>query len=89
MYTSNGGGGRRGGGGRLTVISIGTCGTETIPVVARSNAAARLQGLLVRIQPRAWTSVSCECCQTEVSTTGRLLVLRSPNECGVSAISKH
>jgi len=29
-------------------------------------------------------SVSCECCQVEVSASGRSLVQRSPIECGVS-----
>jgi hypothetical protein len=36
-----------------------------ILVTARPNAwfaAARLLGLRVRIPPRAWMSVSCECC---------------------------
>jgi hypothetical protein len=28
----------------------------------RGSAAARLLGLLVRIPPKAWFSVSCECC---------------------------
>ena len=41
------------GGDRLTVIRIGTCGTETIPVAAWSKAAARLQGLRIRISKRA------------------------------------
>jgi len=36
-----------------------------IPVAVRSKAwvcAVRLLGLLVRITPRTWVSVSCECC---------------------------
>jgi len=33
----------------------------------------------------AWMSiVSVVCCQVEVSATGRLLIQRSPTECGVS-----
>ena len=34
----------KGVGGTLTVIRIGTCGTEPIPVATRSKATARLQG---------------------------------------------
>ena len=96
MYASDEGGGRIGklgggggvGGGRLTVIRIGTYRTKPNPVVVLSKAAGPLQGLRVRIPPRAWGSVSCECCQVEVSMTSRLLVQTNPNECGVSAISK-
>jgi len=29
-------------------------------------------------------SISCECCQIEISTLGRSLVQKSPTECGVS-----
>jgi len=45
----------------------------------RGSATARLLGLLVRIP-----SECLMCCQVEVSATGRLLVQRSPTECGVS-----
>jgi hypothetical protein len=58
-------------------------------VVARSKAwstAARLLGLWVRIPPRAWMSVCCECCQVEVSATGWSLVQRSHTDCGVSKV---
>jgi hypothetical protein len=50
----------------------------------RGSTAARLLELWVRIPPRAWMSVSCECCQVEVSASGWSLVQRSPTECGVS-----
>jgi hypothetical protein len=46
----------------------------------RGSAHARLLGLWVRIL----SSVSVVCWQVEVSATGRLLVQRSPAECGVS-----
>jgi hypothetical protein len=49
------------------------------------SAATRLQGLRVRILPRAWMSVSCECCvlyKVEVSASVWSLVQRSPtNTC--------
>jgi hypothetical protein len=48
------------------------------------SAAVRLLGMRVRIPPRVWMSVSCECCQVEVSATDWSLVQRSPTECGVS-----
>jgi hypothetical protein len=50
----------------------------------RRSAAARLLRLWVRIPHEAWMSVTCECCQVEVSTTGWSLVQRSPNDCGTS-----
>jgi hypothetical protein len=50
----------------------------------RGSAAARLLGLWVRIPPGTRMSVSCECCQVEVSATSWSLVQRSPTECGVS-----
>jgi hypothetical protein len=50
----------------------------------RGSTAARLLGLWVRIPPGAWMSVSCECCQVEVSATSWSLVQRSPTKCGVS-----
>ena len=40
-------------GGRTTKSTKRTCG--------RNSSTARLLGLWVRIQPRAWMSVSCEC----------------------------
>jgi len=51
----------------------------------RGSATARLLGLLVRIPSECFM-----CCQVEVSATGRLLVQRSPTECGVSrAVKKY
>jgi hypothetical protein len=47
----------------------------------RVSAACRLLGLRVRTLPGTWMSLSCECCQVEVSATGRSLVQRSPTEC--------
>jgi hypothetical protein len=54
----------------------------------RRSAAARLLGSWVRIPPRAWIFVSCEClcCQVEVSATSRSLVQRSPTDFGVCPI---
>jgi hypothetical protein len=54
--------------------------------LSREFAAARLLGLRGRIPPRAWMSVSCECCaiQVEVSASGWPLYQRSPTDCGVS-----
>jgi hypothetical protein len=51
----------------------------------RRSAAERLLGSRVRIPPRAWMFVCCEClcCQVEVSETGRSLVQRSPTDRGV------
>jgi len=46
---------------------------------------ALLLGLRVRIRPGSYRSlVSVLCFQVEVSASGRSLVQRSPNECGVS-----
>ena len=51
----------------------------------RGPAAARMQGLWVRIPPRASMSVSrVVCCQVEVSASGWSPVQSSPIECGVS-----
>jgi hypothetical protein len=50
------------------------------------STAARLLGLWVWILLEAWTSVSCKCCQVEVSATGWSLIQRSPTECGVSKV---
>jgi hypothetical protein len=47
--------------------------TRPIPVVARSWAwvcRRSLVGLRIRIPPEAWMSVSCVCCQVEVSASG-------------------
>ena len=44
---------------------VGNLSFMPIPVAARTKAwvcAVRLLGLLVRITPRTWVSVSCECC---------------------------
>jgi len=60
-----------------------------VPVAARlrrRSAAARLLRLWVRIPPRAWTFVCCECCQVEVSATGWSLVQMSPTDCGASCV---
>jgi hypothetical protein len=46
----------------------------------RGSAAARLLGLRVRIAPRTWMSVSCECCGVEVCAPGRSLVQGSLTE---------
>jgi hypothetical protein len=56
----------------------GPCGLR------RGSVAARLLVLWVRIPPRAWMSIACECCQVEVSATSWSLVQRSPTKCGVS-----
>jgi len=50
----------------------------------RRSKAARLLRLWVRIPPRAWTFVCCECCvccQVEVSATGWSPVQESPTDC--------
>jgi len=39
------------------------------------------QGLRVRIPPAVRLSVSCKCCQVEISATGRFLVQGSPTDC--------
>jgi hypothetical protein len=61
----------------------------TIPVVARSMAwvCSRLRAGIVGSNPAGggWMSrVSVVCYQIEVSAVGRLLVQRSPTECGAS-----
>jgi hypothetical protein len=38
------------------------CRSQWPRVLRRRSAAARLLGLWVRIPPRAWTFVCCECC---------------------------
>ena len=51
------------------------------------SAVARLMGLRVRIPPGrhgCLSLVSVECCQVEVSATGRIPKQRSPAECGVT-----
>jgi hypothetical protein len=51
------------------------------------TAAPRLLGLWVRIPPRAWMSLCCECsinCQVGLCVKGRSLARMSPIECGVS-----
>ena len=51
----------------------------------RRFTAARLLRLWVRIPPRAWTFVCCECCvcfKVEVCATSWSLVQRSPTDCG-------
>jgi hypothetical protein len=48
----------------LVIVELGTACTPPTPVTARSKAwvyTVRLLGLRVRIPPRAWMSVSCEC----------------------------
>jgi hypothetical protein len=44
------------------VGNIHVCRSQWPCVLRRGSAAARLLGLWVRISPRAWMSVSCECC---------------------------
>jgi len=61
----------------------------TISVAVRStraSAAARLLGLPVRIPPKGWMSVSCECSvlSGKVSASGWSLVQRNSTECDVS-----
>jgi hypothetical protein len=49
----------------------------------RGSAATRLLGLELRMLPRAWMSVSCECCvlyKVEVSASVWSLVQRSPTD---------
>jgi hypothetical protein len=46
--------------------------------------AARFLNLRIWIPPLAWMSVSCECCEVQVSATGRSLVQMIPTEWGVS-----
>jgi len=52
----------------------------------RGSVAARLLGLRVRIPPRTWISVFCECSvfSGRVSASGWSLVQRRPTERGVS-----
>jgi len=53
--------------------------------LTRRSAAARLQGLRIRIQPGAWISVvSVVCCQVEVSATSRSHAQRSLTDCSAS-----
>jgi len=45
-----------------------------------SSATARLLELWVRIPAGSWMSMCCECCEVQVSATGRSLVQRSSTE---------
>ena len=49
----------------------------------RRSLAARLLRLWVRIPPRAWIFVCCECCVLSLRRTDHF-VQRSPTECGAS-----
>jgi hypothetical protein len=46
----------------LTLLWIAWCRSQWPRGLRRGSTAARLLGLWVRIPPRAWMSVSCECC---------------------------
>ena len=52
----------------------------------RGSATVRLLGLLVRIPPGSWMSVSPECCV--FSSRGLCVGLRSPTEYGVSGCDR-
>jgi len=58
--------------------------SQLLCCLRRRSVPARLLGLWVQIPPRAWTFVSSECCQVEVSVTDWSLVQTSPTECGAS-----
>lgn len=75
----------------LSLLHIPSCSSkiychlyfsQPVPVASRGSAAARLQGLLVRILPGAWMSVmSVMCCQLKVCASEWSLIQRSPTEC--------
>jgi hypothetical protein len=54
----------------------------------RGSETARFLGLQVRIPPGAWMSLSCECCEVEVSASYWPLVQISPTACGVSGCDR-
>jgi hypothetical protein len=59
--------------------NIARCRSQLPRGLMRGFTVARLLGLRVPILPRAWMSVSCECC--ELSRRG---LQRSPTDCGAS-----
>ena len=61
--------------------------SEPILVAARSKVrvcGSSLVGIEASNPSGGMMPVCCECCQVEVSETGRSLVQRSPTKCGVS-----
>jgi hypothetical protein len=53
------------------------------------STAACFLVLWVRISPKSWMSVCCECCVlSEFSASGWSLVQRSPTDCGSSACAR-
>ena len=69
----------------FVIFDIIICSLQWPRGLRRGSADVSLPGLRVRIPPGAGMSVvSVECCQVEVSATGRPLVQRSPTDCGVS-----
>ena len=65
---------------------------QPVPVAARSKpwvCGPSLPGILGSNPTWEWTSVSLTgvCCQVEVSTSGRFLVQRNPNECVCLSLS--
>jgi hypothetical protein len=70
----------------MLVITVCLCRQQWPRGLSRGSAASRLLGLRLRIPPRAWMFVCCECrvcSQVEVSAAGSSLVQRSPTECGL------
>ena len=59
------------------------CRCQWASGLRRGCAVDRFLGLRVRIPQGTWVSVSCECCQVEVSAMCRSLVQRSPTNCAV------
>ena len=47
---------------RINGGNVAVCRSQWPRGLRRGSTAARLLGLWVRIPPRAWMSVSCECC---------------------------
>ena len=75
---------------RYLIMAVNSC-SLCLLTWSSGSTAARLLGLRVRIPPRAWMSVSCQCCVlSEVCATGRSLVQRSRTECvSLHVMSKH
>jgi hypothetical protein len=74
----------------LTVLNVemqffmgyyGNCPYQWLRDLKGGSGTVCLQGLCVLMPLGAWMSLSCECCQAEVSVASRSLIQRSPTEC--------
>jgi len=71
-------------------ISVNSSRSQQSRGLRRGSATVCLLGLWVRIPPRAWMSVCCECCVLSGRSLceGRSVLQSSPTECGVSECNR-